>query len=196
MSRFLTRLKSRDRTKLCRLLPSSPLPRRASLVSLVAEIPPHLGPVPLHRDESRRRARAFESLGLPPSSRPSSLRLRVSSRSPRRVAFARVPSSLPPTARVRVLAPSHRALSSYPRTLVRATRIHRARPRSRVCAPHLRVHVSPLRTSTPPSTRPSSCGASHVLRILLSLHPQVPKLHHGMLYERIHSLCAVRLPLR
>ena len=65
-------------------------------------------------------------------------------------------------------------------SLPRAHPCTSARPRSRVCAPHLRVHVSPLRTSTPPPTRPSSCGASHVLRILLSLHPQVPKLDHGM----------------
>ena len=44
----------------------------------------------------------------------------------------------------------------------------------------IRVSMSILRASVPPSAHSSSCGASHVLRILLSLHSQVPKLNHGM----------------
>ena len=44
----------------------------------------------------------------------------------------------------------------------------------------IRVFMSILRASVPPSAHSSSCGASQVLRILLSLHSQVPKLTHGM----------------
>ena len=44
----------------------------------------------------------------------------------------------------------------------------------------IRASVSLLHASVPPSAHSSSCGASHVLRILLSLHLQVPKLNHGM----------------
>ena len=39
----------------------------------------------------------------------------------------------------------------------------------------IRVSMSILRASVPPSAHSSSCGASHVLRILLSLHSQVQK---------------------
>ena len=44
----------------------------------------------------------------------------------------------------------------------------------------IHASVSLLHASVPPSAHSSSCGASHVLRILLSLHLQVPKLNHGM----------------
>ncbi len=44
----------------------------------------------------------------------------------------------------------------------------------------IRAFMSLLHVSVPFSAHSSSCGASHVLRILLSLHSQVPKLNHGM----------------
>ena len=44
----------------------------------------------------------------------------------------------------------------------------------------IRASISFLRASMPPASHSSRCGASHVLRILLSLHSQVPKPTHGM----------------
>ena len=44
----------------------------------------------------------------------------------------------------------------------------------------IHASMSFLRASMPPPSHSSRCGASHVLRILLSLHSQVPKHTHGM----------------
>ena len=44
----------------------------------------------------------------------------------------------------------------------------------------IRAFMSLLHVSVSFSAHSSSCGVSHVLRILLSLHSQVPKLNHGM----------------
>ena len=41
----------------------------------------------------------------------------------------------------------------------------------------IRISMSILRASVPPSAHSSSCGVSQVLRILLSLHSQVPKVN-------------------